>query len=80
METTSTVSLINNDTVQTEPITIPSRLKTLGSEDRFICSNHENISSADCKICKGLGHVSGNNNFVKFVESVLEFKLGLKKG
>ena len=27
-------------------------------------------------MCKGVGYLTGNNNFVRFIESIVEFKLG----
>jgi|JI9StandDraft_1071089.scaffolds.fasta_scaffold578999_1 hypothetical protein len=72
VEETNSVKLIGLDP---EPTNFTSSLRRpINGHKQFACENP--ACSEECEVCKGAGYLTGNNNFVRFIESIVEFKLG----
>lgn len=55
-------------------------LKRVAKTDNFYCACCEREDkNGECLACHGAGFADGNNNIVKFIEYIMEFKLGIKK-
>lgn len=71
IEETNSMSLIGMDSEPTN--STPSLQCPINGNKQFACENP--TCSSECELCKGIGYVTGNNNFVRFIESIVEFKL-----
>ena len=55
------------------------RIKPLADTDCFRCLNCQTIPSKDCVTCQGQGEINGKDNMVKFMEYIIDFKLGVRE-